>query len=59
MLRLYLGRAGSGKTSYILNELSQRAREKRGGNVLIVPEQYSHDCERALAALGDDVCLWS
>lgn len=56
MLRLYLGRAGSGKTSYILNELASRREE---GSVLIVPEQYSHDCERALAALGDSVCLYA
>ena len=58
MLKLYLGRAGSGKTSAILRELGELAAEKKGGNVLIVPEQYSHDCERALAALGDDVCLY-
>ncbi len=59
MLRLYLGRAGSGKTSYIFNELGDLAKERRGGNILIVPEQYSHDCERALASLGDSVCLYA
>ncbi len=59
MLRLYLGRAGSGKTSYILKELAELAGEGREGNILIVPEQYSHDCERALAALGDSVCLYA
>ena len=58
MLKLYLGRAGSGKTSAILRELGKLAAEKKGGHVLIVPEQYSHDCERALAAQGDDVCLY-
>lgn len=58
MLKLYLGRAGSGKTSYILSLMAQRARSELGGNILIVPEQYSHDCERALAALGDEVCLY-
>ena len=57
MLRLYLGRAGSGKTSAILEEAAKAP--ESGGNVLIVPEQYSHDCERALAALGDRVCLHS
>lgn len=59
MLRLYLGRAGSGKTSYILRELAEKAEKRQGENVLIIPEQYSHDCERALAALGDTVCLYS
>ncbi len=59
MLRLYLGRAGSGKTSYILGELGSLAAQGQEGNILIVPEQYSHDCERALAALGDDVCLYA
>ncbi len=59
MLRLYLGRAGSGKTSYILNELKKAAEAGEAGNVLIVPEQYSHDCERALASMGDSVCLFA
>ncbi len=59
MLRLYLGRAGSGKTSYILEELKKAAGSGIAGNVLIVPEQYSHDCERALAAMGDSVCLFA
>ncbi len=59
MLRLYLGRAGSGKTSYILEELGKLASEGRDGNILVVPEQYSHDCERALAAQGDSVCLYA
>lgn len=57
MLRLYLGRAGSGKTSYILRELKKTSDTGIGGNVLIVPEQYSHDCERALAGMGDQLCL--
>ena len=57
MLRLFIGRAGSGKTSYILREISEKALAGGRGNVLIVPEQYSHDCERALAAYGDAVCL--
>ena len=59
MLRLYLGRAGSGRTSYILSVLGEMAERGEGGNILIVPEQYSHDCERALAALGDRVCLYA
>lgn len=59
MLRLYLGRAGSGRTAYILKTAAELARQGQGGNILIVPEQYSHDCERALAALGDGVCLHS
>ncbi len=58
MLRLILGRAGSGKTSYLLSEIKSRAERGLEGNILIVPEQYSHDCERALAAMGDDMCLY-
>ena len=46
MLRLYIGRAGSGRTSAILREMAEAADRGEGGNILIVPEQYSHDCER-------------
>lgn len=60
MLTLIFGRAGSGKTSYIYRELAELTAEKKGDNILIVPEQYSHDAERALAeACGDSSSLYA
>ena len=60
MLRLILGRAGTGKTGLILEELKERVRAARGGGWLIVPEQYSHEAERELAArCGDSACLYA
>lgn len=46
MLTLLLGRAGTGKTKEILNRLGADARQRP--QLLIVPEQYSHDTERKL-----------
>ena len=48
MLRLVKGRAGSGKTKYIENELVSRVKNGEDGLVLIVPEQFSFECERML-----------
>lgn len=50
MLRLLLGRAGSGKTHRILRELEKRASEEEQASrcVLLVPEQFSFETERAL-----------
>ncbi|MGI5977898.1 MAG: PD-(D/E)XK nuclease family protein [Oscillospiraceae bacterium] len=52
MLRLILGPAGSGKTSYIMREIAVRAQQGGSGMVLIVPEQYSFEAERELCRLG-------
>ena len=52
MLKLLLGRAGTGKTTALL-----RAVAESGGarpQLLIVPEQHSHDAERRLCRLGGD-----
>ena len=49
MLRMILGRAGTGKTGQILAEIARRAERREGGSFLIVPEQYSHEAERELA----------
>lgn len=46
MLRLIKGRAGSGKTKYIENEFVSRVKNGDDGLVLIVPEQFSFECER-------------
>jgi ATP-dependent helicase/nuclease subunit B len=57
-LRLILGRAGTGKTARVMNEIRDRALSGEKGLVLLVPEQYSHDAERRLcAAVGDSLSL--
>ncbi len=59
MLRFLLGRAGSGKTGRILNEISACTQSGTGGLYLIVPEQYSHEAERILCqACGDSLSLY-
>lgn len=52
MLKLILGRAGSGKTGAVLRRLCENG-EKRP-QVLMVPEQQSHEAERALCQAGGD-----
>ena len=46
MLKLLLGRAGSGKTETLLRTMAERGPERP--QLLIVPEQHSHDMERRL-----------
>lgn len=56
MLKLILGRAGTGKTTAILRDMAERGKER--SQVLIVPEQGSHDAERRLCAVaGNEVSL--
>jgi len=50
MLQLILGRAGAGKTTQVLSRLCERGQKRP--QVLIVPEQQSHETERALCARG-------
>jgi len=50
MLKLILGRAGTGKTTQVLRRLCEQGRERP--QILIVPEQRSHETERALCAAG-------
>lgn len=50
MLRLILGRAGSGKTSTVLRRICDSGNQRP--QVLIVPEQQSHETERALCRIG-------
>ena len=50
MFKLLLGRAGAGKTTAVLNRLCEASRERP--QVLLVPEQMSHETERALCAGG-------
>lgn len=50
MLKLLLGRAGTGKTTAILHTIA--ATRGARPQVLLVPEQHSHDMERKLCAIG-------
>ena len=54
MVRLILGRAGTGKTGRIFNEIAARVAAGEGGTILLVPEQYSHEAERELCAAAGD-----
>jgi ATP-dependent helicase/nuclease subunit B len=57
MLHLIFGRSGSGKTSFALNKANEAA---SGGKnvVLIVPEQFTFETERALVQnFGPQSCL--
>ena len=56
MLKLMLGRSCTGKTTAILKTMAAQAGERP--QLLIVPEQHSHNCERRLcAAAGNTVSL--
>ncbi len=56
MLTLILGRANTGKTTRLLKAMETNAPE--APQLLIVPEQHSHDMERRLcAALGNGASL--
>ena len=60
MLTLLLGRAGRGKTGYLFGKIAEKAAAGEPGQILIVPEQYSHDAERALAEVcGDRASLFA
>ena len=60
MLRLFIGRAGTGKTAAVMGELHRAVLEKKGHRLLIVPEQYSHEAERELCrACGDSMSLYA
>ena len=60
MLELILGRAGAGKTMRVMREIGASAAEHRGNNILIVPEQYSHEAERELCEVcGDSLSLYA
>lgn len=50
MLKLIIGRAGSGKTSTLLDRLCKNGTTRN--QVCLVPEQYSHEMERRLAEVG-------
>ena len=58
MLTVLIGRAGTGKTEHIMNEIKRKMAAGESGMLLIVPEQYSHDAEKQLCAVcGDSLSL--
>ena len=50
MLKVLLGRSGTGKTRQLLETMARRGPDRP--QVLIVPEQHSHSMERQLCAIG-------
>ena len=59
MLTLILGRAGSGKTSHIYAALRRNILAGDGGQILLVPEQFSHDAEHQMSKVcGDSASLY-
>ncbi len=59
MLTIVLGRAGSGKTSYVMGDFKDRMARQMTNLLYIVPEQYSHDAERQLLKIcGDRLSLY-
>ena len=52
MLQFILGRAGSGKTEYLRRVLSDRSLQGDGKCIMLVPEQYSFETEKAMLRLA-------
>lgn len=50
-MRIWTGRAGSGKTTVILREIAALSEKGEGRQILLVPELNSHLMERRLAPL--------
>ena len=48
-MRIWTGRAGSGKTTLILQEIAAWCEQDKGRQILLVPELNSHRMERRLA----------
>ncbi len=51
MLQFILGRAGSGKTEYLRRMLAEQSAARKDGLVMLVPEQYSFETEKAMLRL--------
>ena len=59
MLQLIIGKAGTGKTARMMQDIAARV-EVDCRSILIVPEQYSHQAERELCALcGNSVSMFA
>ena len=60
VLRFVIGRAGAGKTAALIREIKENMARFVGGNILLVPEQYSHEAERELCRVcGDSLSLYA
>ena len=60
MLRIFYGRAGTGKSAAVMSEIKAAVDRGEGGYILLVPEQYSHEAERELCAMcGDSLSLYA
>ncbi|MBQ1281722.1 MAG: hypothetical protein IIY16_05720, partial [Oscillospiraceae bacterium] len=60
MLHLLIGRERKQNTQALIAQIAARVKACRAGQILIVPEQFSHDAERALcAACGDTASLYA
>lgn len=58
MLTLLIGRAGTGKSTAILERICSGGQTRQ--QILLVPEQASHETERRLCETGgDSVCLYA
>ncbi len=58
MLRFIIGKAGTGKTAAIYEELRRAVEAGESRRMLLVPEQYSHEAERELCRIcGDRLSL--
>ena len=58
MLTLVLGRAGTGKTKFAMDDMLRKMQAGQSQLLFVVPEQYSHDAERQLTAVcGDGLSL--
>lgn len=58
MLQIILGRAGAGKTAKLLQRIADSGAQRR--QLLIVPEQASHDMERRLCeSVGNQASLYA
>ena len=52
MLQFILGRAGSGKTEYLRRALADRALSGDSKCIMLVPEQFTFETEKALRRLA-------
>lgn len=60
MLRIIIGKAGTGKSSAVMREIRGAVQRHEAESILLVPEQYSHEAERELCEIcGDSLSLYA
>ena len=60
MLELILSRSRKQNTEAVMQRIGEAVRNRQAGQILIVPEQFSHEAERALCACcGDTVSRYA